>query len=289
MESSWRPFYDIGIIAHNEEKNITSLLDEFLKQAENLNLPFGISVIASGCTDKTEQVVRGYENKDSRIKLLTQSQRYGKARAINLFLSLAKADLIVISSGDILPSDKALREILNAFTEPSVGMVGVRLVPKDSCGIAGRLNSLLWELHHQAALRRPKLGELIAFRNIIREIPEETAADEAAIEALITQKGLKIKYLPKIIAYNYSPRRLASFIKKRIRIFAGHLYVSREMGYKVSTYKILPLVPLVIKKIISNKRKVFFVLLLALLEGFFRCAACYYFFIRKRTYAVWER
>lgn len=289
MDSSFRPFYNIGIIAHNEERNIGLLLNEFLRQAENLNLPFGIIVIASGCTDKTEQIARDYENKDSRIRVFIQRQRQGKARAINLFLNLAKGDLSIVSSADIIPADNALEEILRAFNEPLVGMVGVRVVPRDSFGITGRLNSLLWELHHETALRKAKLGELIAFRNIIKQVPEETAADEAAIEALVTQKGLKIKYLPEVKIFNYTPKDLLSFYKKRVRIFVGHLYVTHRMGYKVATFSIIPLISVVIKKIISKKMNIILILFLVFLEASARLVASYYFFIRKKTYAVWDR
>jgi len=242
-------FLSIGVMAYNEENNIGVLLDEFIKQAESIELLFNITVVASGCTDRTQNIVRNYANKDNRINLLIEKQRKGKASAINHFLNRAKGDLLIIGSADIIPSNKALEKLISVFSDPSIGMAGGRPIPKSSIGIVGLLNRLLWELHHEVALCQPKLGELIIIRNIIDKIPKETAADEAAIEALVTQKGFKIKYSPEVIIYNDGPKDLASFIKKRIRIFVGHLYVMKTMSYRVSTYDIIPLMSIVIKKI----------------------------------------
>jgi len=285
-----KPFLSIGIMAHNEKKNIGILLEQFLIQAENVKFPFEITVVASGCTDRTEEIARTYENKDRRVQLLIEKQRKGKASAINLFLNQAKGDLLIISSADIIPAHNTLGEFLKAFSDPKIGMVGGRPVPKPRIGIVSSLNKLLWELHHEVALCRPKLGELIAIRNIIDKIPEEAAAaDEAVLEAAIIQKGFKMKYLPDVIIYNYAPENLISLIKKRIRIFVGHLYVKKTMSYQVSTYDIIPLAAVVIKKLIKDKRHCLYILMLVCLEAYSRIIAFFEYYIRKRTYHIWKR
>lgn len=284
-----KPFLSIGIMAHNEEKNIGFLIDEFLKQSAGIELTLNITVIGDGCTDKTEDVVRGYENKNNSVKLLIQKERKGKASAINLFLSQKNGDLLIISSADIILAENTLKRLLHAFSDFAIGMVGGRPIPKFSIGMTGLFNRLLWDLHHEVALFQPKLGELIAIRNIIDRIPEETAADEAAIEALIMQKGFKIKYLPNVIIYNYCPKSLISFIKKRTRIFIGHLYVKNKMNYKVSTYNIVPLVTAVIKKIKKEKEKSIFIIMLICLEIYARTIALYEYYVRNKLYFIWEK
>lgn len=281
--------FSIGIMAHNEEKNIGLLLDKLLMQAENAKFPFNITVVASGCTDGTEEIVRTYENRDIRVKLLTEKQRKGKTSAINLFLNQTKSDLLIISSADIIPANNTLQKFLNAFSDSSIGMVGGRPIPQPYPGLTASLNNLLWELHHEIASERPKLGELVAFRNIIDEIPKETITDEAAIEAIITQNGLKLKYLPEVIIYNHTPKSLASFIKQRVRNFVGHLYIKKKMYYKVSTYSIIPLASLSVKKIRSERRKTFLILLLVCLEALARTIAFLNLLIRNKRYSIWKR
>jgi len=287
--NNFLPFLNIGIMAHNEEKNISLLLDELLRQAENTNFPFNITVVASGCTDRTVDIVKSYENKDNRIKLLTEKQRRGKAQAINLFLNQAKGDFLIISSADIIPTNNTLAKFLSVFSDPVIGMVGGRPVPKSSNGITGLINRFLWELHHEVSLRQTKLGEFIAIRNIVDKIPEKTAVDEATLEAFITQKGFKLKYLPDVIIYNYRPKNLISFIKKRIRIFVGHLYVKETMSYRVSTFNLIPLILTVIKKVKKEKKNSFYILILVFLEAFARTIAFFEYYVRRKTYHIWSR
>ena len=76
-------------MAYNEEANIGRLLRSLLRQRFTHCYLREILVVASGCTDRTEEIVRNIMEKDNRIKLLIQPHREGKASAINLFLSKA--------------------------------------------------------------------------------------------------------------------------------------------------------------------------------------------------------
>ena len=77
---------DIGIMAYNEGRNIGRLLQALLGQKLEKVKIANIFIIASGCTDNTCEIVKEYQKKDKRIKLLTQEHREGKSSAINLFI-----------------------------------------------------------------------------------------------------------------------------------------------------------------------------------------------------------
>jgi cellulose synthase/poly-beta-1,6-N-acetylglucosamine synthase-like glycosyltransferase len=93
----------------------------------------------------------------------------------------------------------------------------------------------LWELHHQVALRQPKLGELTAFRRVFFRIPIDSATDEANIEPLISGQGYQLRYVPESVIYNRGPTTAQDFLKQRRRIYSGHLRIRRKQGYAVST------------------------------------------------------
>jgi poly-beta-1,6-N-acetyl-D-glucosamine synthase len=226
----------IGIMAYNEEANIGGLLEALLAQETEKVVIDEFIVVASGCTDNTVEIVEEFVQRDPRVRLLTQEKREGKASAVNLFLQQVRSEVIVLESADTLPVRHAIEALVSPFEDTQVGMAGGRPVPTNSSSnFMGWGIRLLWELHHQVSLRAPKMGELIAFRNIFRQIPFDSAVDEASIEPLIVGQGMRLVYAPEAVVLNRGPENVHDYIKQRRRIFAGHLYVKDTLGYRVAT------------------------------------------------------
>ena len=176
----------VATMAYNEEANIGKMLEAVLSQRLRQVEIAEIVVVASGCTDRTEEIVSAFARMDSRIRLLTQPQREGKSTAVNLLLRKTTQEVIVLVSADTIPVPDAIENLVAPFGDSQVGMVGGRPVPtNDARAFMGYAAHLLWALHHQISLRRPKMGEMIAFRNFFRQIPFDSAVDEASIEPLI--------------------------------------------------------------------------------------------------------
>src|SRR5205807_9192825 len=92
----------MGIMAHNEECNIGRLLNAAISQRTATVILTEIIVVASGCTDNTEGVVRQWAERDSRIRLFRQARRQGKASAVNQFLLEARENVLVLCCADLL-------------------------------------------------------------------------------------------------------------------------------------------------------------------------------------------
>lgn len=73
----------VAIMAHNEEK----VIERAVKGVLNQNIPVGYSVkvvvVANGCTDRTEEIVRDLEQHNPNEVLLLSIPEKGKTRAIN--------------------------------------------------------------------------------------------------------------------------------------------------------------------------------------------------------------
>ncbi|MFP4087210.1 MAG: glycosyltransferase [Desulfobacteraceae bacterium] len=223
-------------MAYNEEASIARSLNALLKQEfEHARLK-EIVVVTSGCTDRTEAIVRDFIKKHPCIHLIVQAQRKGKASAINRFLSVASGDIFILESADTVPEPGALDRLVAPFKLSNVGMTGARPVPINSpATFLGYTVNLMWDLHHAISLRTPKLGELIAFRNVIKRMPEHTAVDEACIEAMVTAAGYELCYVPEAVVKNKGPENIKDFIRQRRRIAAGHQHLLKKQGYRVST------------------------------------------------------
>jgi poly-beta-1,6-N-acetyl-D-glucosamine synthase len=278
----------IGIMAYNEEINIGALLEALLSQETKRVVIDQIIVVASGCTDRTEEIVEDYMQQDRRVVLLRQDRREGKASAVNHLLKHIRSEIVVLESADTFPASQAIEAIISPFEDPDVGMVGGRPIPTNSADtFMGWGVRLLWELHHQVSLRRPKMGELIAFRNIFRQIPSDTAVDEASIEPLIIGQGLRLAYSPTAIVLNKGPETVEDFIKQRRRIFAGHLYVKETLGYKVSTMSGIWIALLYLQIMKADWRYLIWGPLVIALEVFVRWLATWDYVVWKRKPYTW--
>jgi len=223
-------------MAYNEEANIGKLLEAVFTQRLNRCHLNQIFVVASGCTDRTVEIARAYEAQDARLRVIVQEARQGKASAINLFLKQAQGEICIVESADTIPGRYTYENLVLPFLDSQVGMTGSRPIPVNStkCFI-GYCAHFLWGLHHSLALKHPKLGELIAFRNQVQHVPENTAVDEASVEQIITQAGYTLCYAPQAIVYNKGPETVADFIRQRRRIATGHMHLKSASGYAPST------------------------------------------------------
>lgn len=226
----------MGIMAYNEEANIGRLLEAVITQKFKEVALTEIVVVASGCADNTEAIVLEWAKRDSRIRLISQEKRAGKAAAINDYLPRAQERILVLCSADLLPEPEAIERLVAPFADPEVGMTSSRPVPvNDASQFMGYAAHMLWDLHHAINMKSFKAGEMIAIRKIFERIPYHTAVDEASMEPVIRGQGYQAKYVQTAIVYNKGPETLADFLRQRRRIYAGHLAVRDTLGYNVST------------------------------------------------------
>ena len=118
----------VGVTAYNEEANISRLLEALIEQRLYQVQIAEIIVVASGCTDRTVEIVQEFATCDPRIQLYVQEKREGKTSAINVFLAHAKEAICVLESGDTLPHEDAVESLVRMFRDPAVGMTGAQKV-----------------------------------------------------------------------------------------------------------------------------------------------------------------
>jgi cellulose synthase/poly-beta-1,6-N-acetylglucosamine synthase-like glycosyltransferase len=279
----------IGVMAHNEEANIGRLLEALTSQELATVEIAEIIVVASGCTDRTHEIVEEFAAFDPRIRLIAQPFRQGKTAAINAFLAEATEDIVVIQSGDTLARHDTIEHLIKPFADPTIGMTGAQKVPVNASDqFIGYLSHLRLQLEHQLSLEIPRLGELIAFRKLIDAIPPDVAMDEAFMELFINRGGLRVVYAPNAVVYNMGPETVADFIRQRRRNHAGHLHLKHKYGYKVSSLNTTAVGKLAATELFRLGRAIVFVFSAGGLEAISRMLGSYDYYVKGRKHVVWD-
>jgi cellulose synthase/poly-beta-1,6-N-acetylglucosamine synthase-like glycosyltransferase len=279
----------VGITAYNEEANIGQLLEAIQGQRLYDVEIAEIIVVASGCTDRTEEIVREHMERDSRIRLYVQEKREGKTSAINVFLKNASEKICVLESGDTLPREDTVQSMVGMFHDPAVGMTGAQKVAVNTPDhIVGLLSHLRLKMEHQLCLEIPRLGEMIAFRKVFDELPPDVAMDEAFVEAFIIRRGMQVRYAPDAVVYNLGPETVSDFVKQRRRNYAGHLYLQDKYGYQVSSLQNTRVLRIALEEIWGAVRLVSTLGVLAVLEVYSRILGAWDYRVKKRKHVVWD-
>ncbi len=276
-------------MAYNEENNIGALLDSLLNQ-ELVDCSIErIVVIASGCTDKTVEIVNQYLEKDKRINLVIQPEREGKASAVNLFLSLSNSHIMILESGDTLPEKNTIEKIVEPLKNPKIGMVGGRPIPTNRPdSFIGFAVNMLWNLHHKIALEHPKCGEIVAFRNVFDRINHYSAVDEACMESLIKQAGYELAYAPDAIVRNNGPDNLKDYITQRRRIASGHRLLLKKRKYNVATTSPIRILKIIISDLDLNIKSLIWTFCAIGLEAYCRFLGLLDYTFNNKKHFMWD-
>jgi biofilm PGA synthesis N-glycosyltransferase PgaC len=191
-------------------------------------------------------------------------------------------------SGDIVPDPGAVLKLVAAFSDSRVGMAGGRPSPRRDQGFMSGVVALQWDVHHRIALEEPKLGEAVAFRNVVASIPVDTAVDEAAIEAVVREQGLKLVYVPDAIIRNKGPETVGDFLMQRRRIAAGHHHLRATSGYQVSTHGGLRILKHTARTVLASPGRLPHAMLAAALEVVGRALGLFDLHIRKKNPYIWD-
>jgi glycosyltransferase involved in cell wall biosynthesis len=129
----------IAIMAHNEEKVIQKAVESILDQKTPTGYAVRVVVIANGCSDRTEEIVKGLEKQNpNRVVLISMTEK-GKTRAINraikFFDEISSTDLqipyvIFLDADCEFLGKEVLINFLNRFEQnPQLCAVGADCLP----------------------------------------------------------------------------------------------------------------------------------------------------------------
>jgi len=218
----------VGIPTYNEEKSIARSIESALRQISKKD---EVIVVASGCTDNTVPEIKKIMKKDKRVKLIVESERKGKASALNLIIKNAKGDIIVQTDGDVVIGKGAVHYLTSRFNNPKIGGVSgnpVPIIPEGNMFYDWTLMSYrkMDELRKQESAEGifwHMSGYLLAFRKkALPSVPFAKGAVDAWMGKIIKDNGYKLEYEPKAKVFVKAPLTIKDFIAQKARVRAGY-------------------------------------------------------------------
>ena len=120
------PQVSIIVAARNEEKHIEKLIKCLVNQ-DYLNDKYEIIIADDRSSDKTNQIIKKYENKFSNVKSIfidkTPLGWSGKKWALTKAISISSGDVILQTDADCLPCKGWVKSMVSYFKNPNVGFV----------------------------------------------------------------------------------------------------------------------------------------------------------------------
>lgn len=225
--------FSIGICAYNEADNISIAIESvFSQEFEGFDLE-KVIVVSSASTDGTDDAVKTLMDKYDKLALISQPERKGKNHAINEFLDAKDTEIVIIMNADNkLEKPSTLQHLLEPFRDPKIGIVGghpIALNKGDT--VASFASKFEWIVHHHVAMITPKIGELIAYRDIGFRLPTDTQNDEELMRMRIEAAGYKPAYAPEATVLIRGPETESDFIKQRLRTNIGQCHMEASPDY----------------------------------------------------------
>lgn len=285
--------FSVGICAYNEEQNIGKLLESILNHKTKHHLD-EIIVVSSGCTDKTDEIVKEWAKKDNRVKLIREPERKGKYSAINLILSNNKSEILVMTDADCLIRENTIDFLLKYFKTPQVGVVCGRTVPinPQDGSFWGYIAHFRYRIFDEAARRDIKLnnyyhisGYLYALKKgIVKKIPP-VLGDDTYIGLETARKGYKIAYSPEAVVNILHPTTFSDLIKQRKRIRLSHMEITKLTKVRIRNTLPVPVLLTAFKVMGKRPKEIFYTFIVGLFEQW---AAFLAFLDFKRGKASWK-
>lgn len=243
------------VAAYNEEHGIGRKIENTLA----LDYPpeqLEIIIASNGCTDRTNDVVRSFE--DPRVRLLCLPDP-GKMQAVNEAVRLATGDILVFTDADFLVDAQALRRMARKFADPEVGGVaGARKPGVVRQGDAtGEGEGLYVRWDRLQKILESRIGSVYAADGLLYAIRRELyvplddpeRGDDMTISTQVPLAGFRLLFDPQVMAWEDGTidarsefRRKARIANRCTRALLGHgrrMFTAGFYTVEVLSHKVL--------------------------------------------------
>ena len=215
------------IVAHNEETRIAARIENLLASdypPEKLR----VLLVSDGSTDAT--LARTAAVDPSRVTVLAQPARAGKAAGLNAALAQATAEIIVFTDARQRFAPDAIARLAAHFADPRIAAVSGALEIDPARTAAGTGFDTYWR--YEKSLRAAEsrfdscigcTGAIYAIRRaLFTPLPADTVLDDVLIPMRLSLAGHRVIHDPAARAFDPQPHEPAAELLRKRRTLAGN-------------------------------------------------------------------
>ncbi|MGB9715884.1 MAG: glycosyltransferase family 2 protein [Thermodesulfovibrionales bacterium] len=254
------PDFTVIVPIKNEEENIPELYSRLTTQMEKLGT-HEIIMVDDGSTDRSWQIIKELNARDSRIKGISFSRNFGHHIALTAGLDYAKGDTIIFIDGDLQDPPEEIPKLYAKFKEGYDLVYGIRTKRQDN--IFKKIPSYLfwWILRKFSDVNMPQGQTMLRIMSrriadVIREMREHARFIHGMMAwAGYTASTVEIKHNPRlkgktkynlpgmfklafhaVTSFSTVPLRLATylgFISSFISLVVGIYFIYLKIFYGI--------------------------------------------------------
>jgi cellulose synthase/poly-beta-1,6-N-acetylglucosamine synthase-like glycosyltransferase len=236
------PAVTIIMSVFNEEKVIAEKLDSMLEVVyppEKITLLVG----SDASTDRTNEILSDYQQKDARVHIRIFNERRGKPGVINQLVDEVKDDYVIMTDAKVIFHKKTIRTLMRHFKNGNIGIVGGNVlnesVEKDGVSIQEKafMSREILIKYREGIIWGATVGVYGAIYAIRKElytrIPKGFAVDDFFISMNVLRKKKQAILDIHAITYQEVPNLLSEEYRRKVRISTGNFrnmrYFAREL------------------------------------------------------------
>lgn len=254
-EGDVTPKVSFIVAAYNEQDVIARKIENTLSldyPAESME----IIIASNGCTDRTNEIVRGFD--DPRVRLLCL-EKPGKMEAVNEAVRIATGEVLVFTDADFVLDAHTLRLMARKFADPEVGGVSGARKPGvlrqgdatgEGEGLYVRWDKLQKTLESRIGSVYAADGLLYAIRRALYvPLDDPNRGDDMTISTNIPLQGYRLVFEPLATAWEDGTidaksefRRKARIANRCTRAMLGHgrrLFTAGFYTVEVLSHKVV--------------------------------------------------
>jgi cellulose synthase/poly-beta-1,6-N-acetylglucosamine synthase-like glycosyltransferase len=221
------PAVTVVLAAYNEGPRISARLENLLA-SDYPKDKLDIIVVSDGSSDATVERARALGK--SRIRVLDEPQRSGKAHCLNVAIAAATGELIIFADTRQRFAPDTIAKLVKRFNDPQVGAVSGALVIESAATSVGGGVDAYWKFERFLRFAESQwcssigcTGAVYAIRRcLFQSLPSDTILDDVVIPMQIAIQGYRVTFEPSALAYDPQPLEPQREAIRKPRTLAGN-------------------------------------------------------------------